>query len=429
MAARSLPSLRLWLQSSSLLAVVAGYSLLFAVSRGIAEADRLDRHQQLVVTLSRELESGQLRLPLPSGLGVEARWSSAASETPPFLVKRPNGSLWLVSRTVFASTENGQRALEVLQNITASQQRGQRELLLLIAAAGGSVLFTSALLRLVIWRGLILPMSRLTTELENLQADSLGQRSLDVAAQPQELQPIVTAFNGLQSRLATAWQRERRFVDGVAHELRTPITVISSHAQSLQSSSGRASGRVVGLIAAEAERMGALISVMLDFARGDSGRLGLALEPTDPEALLLEAYERLLPLDPSRLLLAPALRDPLAWIEIDRERVQQCLAALVDNALAYAQGPVELALSQSPSTVVLHVLDRGPGIPEPERAAVVQRFARGSTAVGTRGSGIGLATVTLLMEAMQAELRIADRSGGGADMQLRFSASDRPPAP
>ena len=429
MAARSLPSLRLWLQSSSLLAVVAGYSLLFAVSRGIAEADRLDRHQQLVGTLSRELESGQLSLPLPSGLGVEARWSSAASEAPPSLVKRPNGSVWLVSRTAFPSAGHGRRALEVRQNITASQQRGQREALLLIAAAGGSALLTSGLLRLVIWRGLILPMRHLTTELEQLQADSLAQRNLNVADQPLELQPIVTAFNGLQARLATAWQRERRFVDGVAHELRTPITVISSHAQSLQSCSGEASGRVVGLIAAEAERMGALISVMLDFARGDSGRLGLALEPTDPEALLLEAYERLLPLDPSRLLLAPALRDPLAWIAIDRERVQQCLAALVDNALKYSTGPVALALSQSPSSVVLHVLDRGSGIPELERAAVVQRFARGSTAVGTRGSGIGLATVTLLMEAMQAELRIADRSGGGADMQLRFSASDRPPAP
>ena len=60
---------------------------------------------------------------------------------------------------------------------------------------------------------------------------------------------------------------------------------------------------------------------------------------------------------------------------------------------------------------------------------MLQRFVRGSTAIGTRGSGIGLATVSLLMEAMQGELRIGDAHGSGADMQLRFKLSDRPPAP
>ena len=429
MASRSLPSLRLWLQSSSLLAVLAGYSLLFAVSRGIAEADRLDRHQQLVVTLSRELESGQLRLPLPTGLGVEARWSSATSEAPPSLVQLSNGSVWLVSRTAFSSAENGQRALEVRQNITASQQREQRDLLLLIAAAGGSVLFTAGLLRLVIWRGLILPMSRLTTELENLQADSLGQRSLDVAAQPQELQTIVTAFNRLQSRLATAWQRERRFVDGVAHELRTPITVISGHAQSLQADASEAIRPVVGLIAAEATRLGDLITVMLDFARGDAGRLSLSISELDAETLVLEAFERLQALAPDRLRLAAPVNDAALMIHADAERVQQCLAALVENALKFSDGAVQLAVTASSDAVSLHVRDQGPGIPEAERSQVLERFVRGSTAIGTRGSGIGLATVVLLIQAMQGELVIGDAPGGGADMQLRFRISDHPPAP
>ena len=429
MASRSLPSLRLWLQSSSLLAVLAGYSLLFAVGRGIAEADRLNRHQQLAATLSRELESGQLSLPLPSGLGVEARLSSATSEAPPSLVVRPNGSVWLVSRTAFSSAENGQRALEVRQNITASQQREQRDLLLLIAAAGGSVLFTAGLLRLVIWRGLILPMSRLTTELENLQADSLGQRSLDVAAQPQELQTIVTAFNRLQSRLATAWQRERRFVDGVAHELRTPITVISGHAQSLQVDASEAIRPAVGLIAAEATRLGDLITVMLDFARGDAGRLSLSISELDAETLVLEAFERLQALAPDRLRLAAPANDAALMIHADAERVQQCLAALVENALKFSDGAVQLAVTASSDAVSLHVRDQGPGIPEAERSQVLERFVRGSTAIGTRGSGIGLATVVLLIQAMQGELVIADASGGGADMQLRFRIFDRPPAP
>ena len=85
---------------------------------------------------------------------------------------------------------------------------------------------------------------------------------------PSELQPIVEAFNQLQARLAEAWQRERRFVDGVAHELRTPITVISSHAQRLQAEASQESqAKLVALIAAEAERLGELVAVMLDFAR------------------------------------------------------------------------------------------------------------------------------------------------------------------
>ena len=340
-----------------------------------------------------------------------------------------NGSVWLVSRTAFSSAENGQRALEVRQNITASQQREQRDLLLLIAAAGGSVLFTAGLLRLVIWRGLILPMSRLTTELENLQADSLGQRSLDVAAQPQELQTIVTAFNRLQSRLATAWQRERRFVDGVAHELRTPITVISGHAQSLQADASEAIRPVVGLIAAEATRLGDLITVMLDFARGDAGRLSLSISQLDAETLVLEAFERLQALAPDRLRLAAPVNDAALMIHADAERVQQCLAALVENALKFSDGAVQLAVTASSDAVSLHVRDQGPGIPEAERSQVLERFVRGSTAIGTRGSGIGLATVVLLIQAMQGELVIADASGGGADMQLRFRIFDRPPAP
>ena len=70
--------------------------------------------------------------------------------------------------------------------------------------------------------------------------------------------------------------------------------------------------------------------------------------------------------------------------------------------------------------VTLHVLDQGPGIPLDERSTVLERFARGSTAIGTRGSGIGLAVVDELSRAMGAELVIADRRGGGADLQLRF---------
>ena len=292
-----------------------------------------------------------------------------------------------------------------------------------------SLLLVSLLLRVVLWRGLITPLRSLATELSSLSADSLGQRSLDPVGQSQELQPIVEAFNHLQSRLAEAWQRERRFVDGVAHELRTPITVISSHAQRLQAVPTPSSPAALALIAAEAERLGELIAVMLDFARVDAGRLALAVDDLDPEALLLQAFERLQGLAPERLQLAPSVEGDLPCIRADADRVHQCLAALVDNALRYSEGSVQLGVSASPHGVTLHVRDQGPGIPVAERDPLLERFARGSTASGTQGSGLGLAIVNDLMRAMQGELLIGDAPGGGADLQLRFRISDPPPVP
>ncbi|MDC3011692.1 HAMP domain-containing histidine kinase [Synechococcus sp. AH-736-G21] len=429
MALRSLPSLRVWLQSTSLLAVVAGYTALFAFGSSLADAERLERHQRLVEQIRNGLSTGELSFPLPQGFGVQAALVPGESRDESPTLRLVDGSYWLASRTPLSSFAASKTLLEVRQNITASIQSQRRDQLLLIAAAGMSLLLVSLLFRVVLWRGLITPLDSLADELSFLGADSLGQRTLDPDGQSQELQPIVEAFNQLQLRLAEAWQRERRFIDGVAHELRTPITVISGHAQSLQVELTPASQVKVALIAAEAERLGELVTAMLDLARSDAGRLTLELETLDPELVLVDAYERLQALAPGRLRLAPPLEGEMSSISVDPERLQQCLAALVDNALRYSSRAVQLAVSALDDSVTLHVRDQGPGIPEGERAQVFERFVRGSTSIGTRGSGIGLATVKLLMEAMQGELLIADAPGEGADLQLRFRTSAPPPAP
>jgi signal transduction histidine kinase len=300
---------------------------------------------------------------------------------------------------------------------------------LLIASAGSSVLLTALLLRLVLWRGLVLPLQQLNDQIIDLKADSLGQAVMNQRDQPRELQPVALAFNDLQHRLAAAWLQERSFVDGVAHELRTPISVISGHAQQLQQQGESSSTASVALIAAEAERMGRLLQVLLDLARHDSGRLQLVLQSHDPEDALLMAYERLSSLASDRLQLAMPAPAALPSIQVDQDRLQQCLASLVDNALIYGEGPIQLSAESLGGHVVLHVQDHGPGIPEQERDRVIQRFQRGTTATGSRGSGLGLALVQQLVALMDGELRIADAEGGGADLQLWFKTSGLPPAP
>jgi len=249
---RSLPSLRLWLQSTVLLTVIAGYSLLFAVQSSLAEQERQLLHQELVQQLMKSYLQSWDAQALPLAPGLELAVGPAGVLLDPQRMMGPNGDHWLESRVRLLPGQPRSATLTVRQNITSSLKHQRTLQLLLIAAAGLSVLFTAALLRVVLWRGLSVPLCDLQRELKILEADSLGACLLDPRQQPQELQPIVVAFNELQQRLAQAWQRERRFVDGVAHELRTPITVISSHAQRLQAEASPSTPTAVGLIAAEA---------------------------------------------------------------------------------------------------------------------------------------------------------------------------------
>ena len=427
--------LRIWLQSSSLLAVLAGYSLLLLFNQQIAGLQRNSAHLQLVDQLAAEIAlKAQVRSQLQSlldaallpGLRLQlrpVRQAALGRASPPALVR--NGSQeWLVSSVSLALADGSRAQLLVEQDVTASVQQERLAFWLLVVAAGVSSLFTSGLLRLVLRRGLVQPLQEFTNQLSATQAPPLASDQIPVAKQPEELQPIALAFNDLQQRLTVSWERQRSFVDGVAHELRTPITLISGHAQRLLRQPGlEASAPSLRLIEQEAQRMGSLVSDLLDLARQDSGRLQLRRRPILADEALVQTYERLASSSGWRLHLdTPAAELPVAMG--DPERLQQCLAALIENALHYSPTPlpVTLAADQQGDSLVLHVRDQGPGVDPSERDAIFGRFARGSAAINanSRGSGIGLAVVRLLMEAMGGSVQVADAPGGGADFQLHL---------
>ncbi|AII50040.1 hypothetical protein KR52_12985 [Synechococcus sp. KORDI-52] len=294
---------------------------------------------------------------------------------------------------------------------------------MMIFTASASVLVAALLLRLVIWRGLVIPLNDLSREMDCVEADSLGSRLIDLKLHPSEFQHIVHAFNDLQSRLSSSWQRERQFVDGVAHELRTPITVLTSSAERLLEEAPCSTQSSIDLILAESHRLADLLNVMLDFARVDAGRLALSIELIDPELFQIHAFERLQGLSPHRIRLAAPTQTVVPMIHADEQRLHQCLAALVENALRYSSGFVDMALSIHHEYVVFHVIDQGKGIPEKERDNVLQRFVRGTTSIGTRGSGMGLAIVNDLMMLMNGMLVIDNVQAGGGDVQLKFRTS------
>ena len=424
--------LRIWLQSTSLLAVIAGYSLLLLFNQQIAFQQRTAAHLQLAEQLVAELgsrasERSQLQpllnAALLPGLRLQLMLVPLQAASTPALQSR-GGQEWLVSRQPLEVADGSSATLQVEQNVTASVQQEWLALWLLVIAAGLSSLFTSGLLRLVLQRGLVQPLQEFTAQLAATQAPPLPSNQIPVAEQPEELQPIAEAFNDLQERLRASWERQRSFVDGVAHELRTPITLISGHAQRLLRQPGlEATAPSLRLIQQEALRMGSLVSDLLDLARQDSGRLQLRRLPILADEALVQAYERLAPSSGWRLHLdTPAAELPVAIG--DPDRLQQCLAALIENALRYSLAPLPVTLAADclPEGLVLHVRDQGPGVASHERETIFERFSRGSAAINanSRGSGIGLSVVRLLMEAMGGSVQVAEAPGGGADFQLHL---------
>ena len=124
MALSSLPSLRVWLQSTSLLAVVAGYTALFAFGSFLEDAERFERHQRLVNQIRNGLATGELLLPLPRGFGVQVALLPADSRDESPRLRLVDGSYWLTSRSRLSSLPSMQGVLEVRQNITASISNG-----------------------------------------------------------------------------------------------------------------------------------------------------------------------------------------------------------------------------------------------------------------------------------------------------------------
>ena len=168
--------------------------------------------------------------------------------------------------------------------------------------------------------------------------------------------------------------------------------------------------------------MGTMVTDLLDIARSDAGQLCLRRLPFLVEEACLQVIERLRPVAGPRLLLDSDAHRGLEAIQAlgDAERFEQCLLNLVENALKYSPpaSPVRLSWRLRNTLVVVHVRDQGPGVPEEDRPRLLERFQRGRNTGDIPGSGIGLAVVDTLMQAMGGSVEIADAPGGGADFQL-----------
>ena len=285
-----------------------------------------------------------------------------------------------------------------------------------------------ALVWVVIGHGLA-PVRRIAEAVAHRSARNL-EPVLPGLTVPAEIQPLIEALNRLFGRLRAAFERERRFTADAAHELRTPLASLRTHAQiAMRARDPDEQQRALEQITRGVDRTGHLVQQLLTLARldpesaaGDFARVDLQHAAAEVLAELdgdARAKSVELSLDAPQPV--PVLGNGTALAVLIRN--------LVDNAIRYtpAGGNVEVGVHSSAAGAVLTVTDNGPGIPDAERTQVFDRFYRGR-AGGAYGSGLGLSIVRRIAELHEAAVTLETAPGEhGLRVAVSFARPGKPP--
>lgn len=280
------------------------------------------------------------------------------------------------------------------------------------------------LLALLLWWGVgqgLLPLHRIAVEVAQRSPSNL--HPVDLQQVPAEVNAIVEKLNALLARLREAFERERRFTSDAAHEIRTPLAGIKTHAQVALRTTDEAQRRhEAEQVIQDVDRTTHLVEQLLTLARLDREALTHNYSAVDLPALADDVVTRLQPEAEARRIALARSDATAAPVRGDAAMLGAMIRNLVDNAIRYtpAGGRVAVEVAPRDAEVTLTVTDNGPGIPADERARVFDRFYRGPTA-NAQGCGLGLSIVKRVAELHRAAIELADAPGGhGLRVQVVF---------
>jgi signal transduction histidine kinase len=258
------------------------------------------------------------------------------------------------------------------------------------------------------------PLVRLTQAVAAIEAGDRSARTRQAAA-PGEIGELAVAFD----RMADALDREdalrRQLLADVAHELRTPITILQASCEQLADGALQPTPERMLSLRDESLRLGRLVRDLETLAAAEAAGLALVREPV---ALAEVAGSVADLLGPAFAAAGARLVTRLTPVQVtgDAGRLSQVITNLLANALKFGppHGQVTLTAGPADGLARLEVADEGPGIPAGELPHVFDRFWRGSAGRRAGGSGIGLAVVSELVRAHGGQVHVTSTPGQGA---------------
>jgi signal transduction histidine kinase len=272
----------------------------------------------------------------------------------------------------------------------------------------------------LIWRSLsaLRRLKQWTTS-----TNRLNPYPLNLYPAPSEIEALAQRWNEIIAQLGTIKDQQRQFTNAVAHELRSPLSLIYGYLQRSQKQNQaltEVQKETLEMAIAEAERMTLILQDLIDLARVESLDIS-----TDDEVVILNDFVRDIVTMTKKfetcrieaILSATRIR-----VQINRDYLMQILDHLISNAIKHSDldVPIDITLDQEGDRAIIQVRDRGSGISPSQQALVFEPFYRTdpSRARSTGGTGLGLTIAKTLAERMGGNITVESHPGEGSTFTL-----------
>lgn len=357
----------------------------------------------------RRFDLSRLEPPAPGG---EQTWSTLRTGEDGDVLEV--ASVRLRDGTLFQVGLSTERRMELLA-------RFRRVLLLNVitimvaALAGGAVLTSSALQ----------PVRRLADTVRQILRTGRTDRRVPAAASGDALDELSMLVNAMLDRIDAVLSGMRGALDNVAHDLRTPMTRLRGIAETALASQNPAVLReALADCLEESDRVVTMLSTLMDISEAETGTMALRLERVNLSDLIRQTVDLYEDLAEERGVRIDVDVSGEQVVLVDRNRMRQVLANLLDNAVKYTPGGghVGIAATEEPAGAILTVSDTGIGIPADERPHIWDRLYRGDKSRSERGLGLGLSLVKAIVEAHGGRVSVESTPGAGSRFTLRLPA-------
>lgn len=293
--------------------------------------------------------------------------------------------------------------------------------------AGVLVILIAGLISLMFARRMTSPIQHMTMAAKQISAGKLDER-IPVETRD-EIGELAASFNQMAESLEKNRQMNQQLLAGIAHELKTPLTIIQGNLEAILDGVQDATPEKIAALHTETALLNRLVNDLRDLTLAEAGQLRLSVEPVKLRPLIANIVEMLQPMLHDKYVnLTVKLPASLPAVNADPDRVTQVFYNLLSNAIRHTpeHGQIDISASASKDKkfAEITVKDNGDGIPPEDLPLIFNHFYRVDEARArtTGGTGVGLAITKLLVEAHGGTITVTSTPGEGSTFAFTLPA-------